>query len=58
MDEYVGSAFALDETEALAGVEPLDSTNYAVTHCFILLTKKWNRICVACIQVVEIEDGT
>ena len=33
MDEYVLAAWALDETEALVTIEPLDSTSYSFRHC-------------------------
>src|SRR5688572_889133 len=54
MDEYVRAAFALDETEALAGVEPLDCTDYTFAHCFLLLTTETKRMrYVAYIRAAE-----
>jgi hypothetical protein len=43
VDENIGTAFALDETEALGAVEPFNRTDYTIRH-FCLLSKIKNKV--------------
>ena len=45
VDKDVVAAFALDKTEALGVVKPLDGSSLAICYDYYPLMYRWNRVC-------------